>query len=238
MPANAGCDAGPQAGRGLPLVEPENGGGEMMGRSAKNLAVVSDAADLFVYPIPATERLESHSFVAFKFRRWRRSEFRGLADLEVKCIGLELFFAAQDESPVGTLPVSPRLLARAVGVSAEVWEDLCNRPVSPLYHWDQCVCDNGEVRLYHPVVLEVAQEALGRRADHLEKRETDKERHRLKNLPAQIIRAGGTKHMADDEAYVIRLDQFLLEHYGTKQRRPNVVREAMERMEIAFRGQI
>jgi len=189
------------------------------------------SADLFEYPIPTSERLETHSFVAFHHRRWRDSTFRNLADREVRAVGLDLFCVAQDQAPVGTLPTDPRLLAKLVGESLEDWQRLAGRDIPPLYNWRRCLTDLGEIRLYHPVVLEVVEAALGRRMQHLEKREADAERKRMSALPGHIIRAGGSTRMAQDEAYVTRLDQWLVEHHPGRQRRIPLVREAMEAMD-------
>lgn len=193
------------------------------------LVVTNDLPD---YPIPSSVRLDSHFFMMFNYRRWMNSDFRSLADHEVRAVALDLFCAAQEQSPVGTLPTDERLLANAVDVPLDRWRQLSAREVPPLHNWRQCLCDNGQVRLYHPVVLEVAQAALGMKNDHEEKLASDRERKRLGQLPNQIIRAGGSRQMSEDDAYVVRLDQYLLDHFGAKQRRPNVVRQAMEQMEL------
>lgn len=187
-----------------------------------------ESVDLRDYPIPRSERLESHYFVEWHHNRWRDSDFRMMADLEVRAVGFDLFFVAQNQAPVGTLPTDHRLLARLCGVDVATWENLMSRPVTPLHNWAECNCE-GETRLAHPVVEEMAVKALGYRADHIEKKEADKERHRLKSLPAQMIRAGAGSRMADDEALVIRFDQYLVEHFDGQQRRPVLVRSALER---------
>jgi len=187
-----------------------------------------DSDDVFEYPIPSTERLESHYFITFHYRRWLKSEFRNLADLDVRAVGFDLFCEAQDEAPVGTLPMDERLLAKLAGVTLEEWKRLCERPIGPLYGWSACRCDNGHMRLYHKTVLEMAKEALGMREDHLERRAADRERKRLKELPAKIVRAGGSTRMAEDDAFVIQFDQFLEDHFADRQRRPPLVREALE----------
>lgn len=193
------------------------------------------ADDLIAYPIPAAERLESHSFFAFHYRRWRNSRFRLLADLEVRAVFWELVCASQDEGPVGTLPVEDGLLAQLAGVSLDVWVRLSQRTIGPLHGWQRCLCDTGEIKLFHPVVLEVALAALKGRLGHIEKLEADRERKRLSELPARILRAGGSQRMADDAAYVLRLDQWLLETVEPgRHRTPRIVRAAMEQMDAAL----
>ncbi|MBT2130105.1 hypothetical protein [Aliiroseovarius lamellibrachiae] len=202
-----------------------------MNKPAETIRLV-DSEDVFDYPIPSTERLESHYFISFHYRRWLKSEFRNLADLDVRAVGFDLFCEAQDEAPVGTLPMDERLLAKLAGVTLEEWKRLCERPIGPLYGWSACRCDNGHMRLYHKVVLEIAKEALGMREDHLEKRAADRERKRLKDLPGQIVRAGGTARMGEDAVFIMQFDQFLLDYFEGRQRRPNVVREALEKWSI------
>jgi hypothetical protein len=187
-----------------------------------------DAEDVFDYPIPSTERLESHSWIAWHFRRWLKSEFRNLADLDVRAVGFDLFCEAQDEAPVGTLPMDERLLAKLAGVTLEEWKRLCDRPIGPLYGWHACRCDNGHMRLYHKTVLAMAKDALGMRENHLEKLEAERERKRLKALPEKIVRAGGTTRMAEDAAFILQFDQFLEEEFPDAQRRPPLIRKALE----------
>ncbi|MEP4950072.1 MAG: hypothetical protein ABJU46_03750 [Paracoccaceae bacterium] len=187
-----------------------------------------DAEDVFEYPIQSSERLESHSWIAWHFRRWLKSEFRLLADLEVRAVGFDLFCEAQDEAPVGTLPMDERLLAKLAGVPLEVWKAMCDRPIGPLYGWKTCRCDNGHMRLYHPVVLEVAKEALGMREDHMDKLEAERERKRIKALPEKIVRAGGSTRMAEDAAFILQFDQFLEDEFSDAQRRPPLIRKALE----------
>lgn len=187
-----------------------------------------DSDDVFDYPIPSSERLESHYFITWHYRRWLKSEFRGLADPDVRAAGFDLFCEAQDEAPVGTLPMDERLLAKLAGVTLEQWTALCARPVGPLYGWAACRCDNGHMRLYHKVVLEMAKDALGMREDHLEKLEGERERKRLKALPEKIVRAGGTTRMAEDAAFILQFDQFIEDHFPDGQRRPPLIRKALE----------
>lgn len=195
-----------------------------------------DSDEVFDYPIPSTERLESHSWIAWHFRRWLKSEFRNLADLEVRAVGFDLFCEAQDGAPVGTLPMDERLLAKLGGVTLEEWRRLCDRPIGPLYGWATCRCDNGHLRLYHKTVLEMAKEALGMREDHLEKLEGDRERKRLKALPEKVVRAGGSTQMAQDSAFILQFDQFIEDKHPGVQRRPPLIRKALEEWSLQDRS--
>ena len=199
--------------------------------AAPSFALVG-STDLPLYPVSASERLATHSWFAFDYVRWDQSAFRVRADLDVRGAFLELICAAQKGTPVGTLPVDEDLLAHAAGVPLDLWRRLCQRPIGPLYGWQRCLCDNGEVRLFHKVVLEVVQDAVKGRAKYLASSAADRERKRLADLPRQIIRAGGSQRMAEDQAYVLRLDQYLVEWLPeAKSRTIKAVRAAMEGMD-------
>ncbi|KIC42225.1 hypothetical protein RA27_02205 [Ruegeria sp. ANG-R] len=207
-----------------------------MGEAAAHMRLV-DSEDLFEYPIRTGERLESHFFMTWRFDRWMHSEFRLLADKEVRAVGFDLFCIAQKESPVGTLPLDERLLARLVGETLDEWRRLMERPVTPLYNWKECRCDNGQMRLYHPVVLEIAQEALGLRDDKMAKREADRERKRIAELPDKMLRAGAPKGMTEDQTLVLQFDQFLVDHFDVNgQRRVPLIRKALEAFELKRGG--
>lgn len=193
-------------------------------QSAVQLVEVEEMEE---YPIPTGERLDSHFFMNWHYRRWRHSEFRMLADKEVRAVAFELFNVAQEEDPVGTLPVDERLLAKLVGEPLEVWQALCKRDIGPLYGWRLCRTDRGVTRYCHDVVTEVSLKALGRRLDQIEKLEGDRERKRMAALPDQMLRAGAHKGMTEDPDFLAGFDQFLLEEYPNKQRRVPVVREAL-----------
>ncbi|AUQ89383.1 MULTISPECIES: hypothetical protein [Phaeobacter] len=207
-----------------------------MAEAARPFGLI-DSEDLFEYPIPSGERLDSHFFMAWRFDWWLQSEFRLMADKDVRAVGFDLFNIAQKEDPVGTLPTDDRLLARLVGESLEEWERLQARPIGPLYNWRKCVCDNGRQRLYHPVVLKIAQDALGMREDKLAKREAERERKRLEALPEKMLRAGAPKGMTEDQGLLLRFDQFLVDNFDANgQRRAPMIRKALEAFSLAQEG--
>lgn len=172
--------------------------------------VVSD--ELFHYPIAVGVRLESHGWFQFHHSWWRTSEFRRDADREVRAVWFDLLTAAQDEDPVGTLPCADKDLAWIARVPLDDWVRLMARPVTPLYGWERCVCSDGSIRLYHPKLLTVTRGAARSATDAEERRAADRERKRLKELPDKIVRAGGSRRLADNPAYVLKLDQWLLDH--------------------------
>lgn len=198
------------------------------------LTIVGSDGDLTLYPIPSDIRLESHFFMQWRHREWMRSEFRNLASREVRAVAMDLFCVAYDESPAGTLPVNDELTRKLVDIGAEDWRDLCTRPIGPLHGWTRCRTDRGDLRLAHPMMLEMVREATVSRRDHLEKKASDRERKRIEALPDQMRRAGASRGMAENLDYVVRLDEYLLEHFPPPmQRRPHVVLKAMEAMALA-----
>lgn len=156
------------------------------------------------YPISAQARLDTHYFVPWNLKRWRGSAFRRLAykDPEVGFYGLELFFLAQDESPIGTLPLDDEAMAFLLRMPVTRWRDLKARPLSPLFGWYRVACDNGQVRLAHAVVTEVALDALDRRDRNQSKNADDRMRRRLKTIVGHLRDgvAGGHELSQNDEA--------------------------------------
>ena len=186
-----------------------------------------EAGEMPEYPIPGTERLESHFFVEWHHNRWLNSRFRLMASPDVKSAGLDLFFISQNQAPVGTLPMDDRELAPLLGLDLATWQDLKKREISPLYNWEPCLCE-GEIRYHHPVILEMALKALRLKLKKLENLAKGRHRKRLKALETQIISAGGHERMAKNEAVRMRIDDWLMEHYPDDYRTSELVRAAME----------
>lgn len=196
---------------------------------------VVDSAEIDTYPIPVGVRLVSHGWFAFYHTWWRASEFRRDADRDVRAVFIDLLCAAQDEDPVGTLPVEPRALAWAARISLEEWQLLAARPISPLHGWRRCLVSDGRQRLYHPKLLEVTESAARAHIDAVNRRASDRERKRLKDLPDKVVMAGGSQRMAQDSGYIARLDQHLTETLPVGMTRTVArVRAAME--DLAMQG--
>lgn len=192
---------------------------------AKKVPMLVETSEIPEYPIPAGERLESHFFVEWHHNRWLSSDFRLLADLEVRSLGLDLFFLAQNQAPVGTLPQDERILARLVGVDLDKWQAFCKREPSPLENWTPCRCD-GEIRLAHPVVTEIAEKAFSTKNKYLENLEAGRERKRIRDLNLRIAEQGHAR-MASDPSFVGRV-QAWLEANVDGSWTGNRVREAIE----------
>ncbi|WP_108260625.1 hypothetical protein [Mangrovicoccus ximenensis] len=172
--------------------------------SARTLSAVPTAVDdLPLYQIGHRERLDSHFFVMWNLKRWRGSDFRKKAykDPEVGFYGRELFDLCQDETPVGTLPCDDDGLAFLLRISGAKWRELNGREVSPIYNWHRVRCDNGEIRLAHPVVTELLLEALDSKRRNAAKNADDRMRKRLGTIAAHLAQKvpGGARVAASEE---------------------------------------
>lgn len=198
--------------------------------SAKAEIRAVETSEIPAYPIEAGLRLESHYFINFHFNRWLTSDFRLLASDAVRAWAFDLFCVAQNQAPVGTLPMDETLQARLLGVDLSRWRELCALQISPLYNWSPCLCGD-EVRLAHPVVTEIALDATKKRSAYLAKREADQERKRRLRLAEQIREAGGHSNLCENPAYVSRLDEWLVANCQGN-RTTDRVREGMEQLEL------
>lgn len=183
------------------------------------------------YPISAGDRLDSHYFLQWNLKRWRGSEFRKKADPEVGWFGFQLFCIAQDGSPIGTLPCDDQQLAFDLNLPLERWQALLKRDVTPLHGWYQVLCDNGEVRLAHDVVTEVAIEALGSRKRNAAAAEARRLNKRLADLREMIERLGA-KRLLSNPGFVERFNDWLEEHHPGVQRREAMIRAALDQFTL------
>ncbi|PIE10038.1 MAG: hypothetical protein CSA72_10515 [Rhodobacterales bacterium] len=191
-----------------------------------------DVTSLPEYPISAAERLDSHWFVQWNLRRWRGSEFRRLAyeDPEVGFYGRELFDLAQDESPIGTLPCDDEALAFLLRMAPSQWRELAGRDVSPLHGWHRVMCDNGQIRLAHPVVTEVAKEALDGKRRNATKNADDRMRKRLGTIAGHLRAIPGTGQMAEQEERLNAISDWIDSAYPGGSATLKRTREALDKL--------
>lgn len=183
--------------------------------NARAVNLVS-ADDLEEYPISSKDRLDSHYFLQWNLKRWRGSEFRKTVDPEAGWYGFGLFCIAQDGTPIGTLPVDDQQLAFDLNLPLEKWVALMARKVTPLHNWHRVRCDNGEIRYAHPVVTEVALEALASKRAASERAQQRRDAKRLKDLAGHVERIGA-KHLLKLPGFIDRLDAHLNEtHRGNR----------------------
>jgi hypothetical protein len=196
---------------------------------AETMKLVS-VDEIQTYPISAGDRLDSHFFVPWNLKRWRGSEFRrlGYADPEVGFYGMELFFIAQDETPLGTLPCDEEALAFLLRITVSRWRDLVNREASPLHGWHPVLCDNGQTRLAHPVVTEVALEALNGRRRNNAKNADDRMRKRLGTIARHLCESiPGGNRLAESEERLNALSDWIEAAYPGGSATLKRIREAL-----------
>lgn len=195
----------------------------MSGGSSKAVRLV-DAGDLAEYPISSKERLDSHYFVQFNHDRYDRSDFRRRAyrDPEVGFFGMELFFKSHGETPLGTLPSDDESLAFLLGLPLDRWLSLKGRDFSPLYNWHPVRCDNGDIRLAHPVVQEVMEAALSGHKAQKASNEGKAVYARRKRLVDAMRDCGCSDEVCRDELLVAWIDEWLLEHHPGQRRLPQL----------------
>lgn len=205
--------------------------GEAMGRPVR----LSNVGDLEDYPISANDRLDSHYFFQWNLKRWRGSGFRKVAYTcpDVGFYAFELFCAAHDETPVGTLPCDDSQLAFMLHMPLEKWQDLLGRKVTPLHGWFKVRCDNGEIRLAHRVVTEVVAEALKSKIKNENDRIERARAKRLQDLRAMVERIGA-KQLLSSPQFIERFDDFLEAHFAGRQRREGVIRQALDQFSMGL----
>lgn len=163
--------------------------------------------DLPEYPFGAEERLTTHYFVTWHFDRWLNSEARLTMHWSLRGLALDLFFLSQKQSPIGTLPHDDRQLAALLLLDLDEWVLIRRKTPSPLYRWTPCRCGSS-VRLMHPVVLEIVQDAFSHRQHRRDAAEQARVAKRLARLRDSLERMGSGR-IARDAGCVERLDAWL-----------------------------
>ena len=176
--------------------------------TAPHLSIVPDAGDLPEYPLDAEFRIRGHFFVPMDHARYLGSRFCLRADDEVQGLFLRLVMLAQQQRPVGTLPRGPGDLAALLRVDPARFDKLCALDFGPLYGWRPCRCDD-EIRLFHPVVLEGINFALGREEARALSREGSAARKRKERLKKALLHLGCDPKVAEDEVLMERLEGWL-----------------------------
>lgn len=167
-----------------------------------------DADDLPDYPIARGDMLSGHHFTMWRHHQWLGSTLHLKGSYEVQGAALNLFFMAQTQNPVGTLPNDDELLARMLRMDIVRWRDLCAMSIGPLHNWKKCRCGN-EVRLMHETVLQVLQEAMAKREARDLSKEEKAVAQRLKRLREGLSRLKVDKAVLADEILIRRMDEWL-----------------------------
>lgn len=173
-------------------------------------AKLTPADELPVYPIEKTTRLTAHYFTMWWHDRWLNSVMHLKGSYEVQGVAVALFSIAQRQSPIGTLPEDESLIARMLRIDLDKWRDLMSLSINPLHNWERCLCGN-EVRLMHPVVTEVALDAINKRDVREAANNARAEEMRLRRLREGLEALGCDRRVILDDVLMNRLDGWLLE---------------------------
>lgn len=183
--------------------------------SIPHLAAVPDDGP-FLYPIARAERLDGQTFVKWWHHRWLASDLCLMATFEVKGMARDLFDLSQTQSPMGTLPRNLAVVARLLRVDVQHFEGLCRHPYGPMSGWMPCITEDGELRLYHPVVLEQVQDALSRREAWMATKSAAAVRERQRRLITALRDLGLKPQVLADQALIDRMDAWLVENWKNK----------------------
>lgn len=186
---------------------------------APHLAPVTEDGP-FVYPIPRHERLDGNSFVKWQHLRWLASDMHLMASFEVKGMARDLFDLAQTQSPPGTLPIDRAQVARLLRVDAVHFDGLCRQPYGPLRGWSPCVTDDGEGRLFHPVVLEQVRDAFDRREAKALANNAKAIAARRERMVAALRAMGCAEAMLADDVLIDRMDAWLAQNWKRRREAP------------------
>lgn len=170
------------------------------------LALV-DMSEIEEYPLTRDDRLNSHFFMVWERRRWLNSDMRLKGRAECRALYFDLINIACDQSPVGTIPNDMEVLAKLLMISESEFKTLCQLEYGPLHKWRPCRCGD-EVRLMHPVVLDMLIEAVSRKEDNRAKMEAANTVKRVQRLRATV--AGLQTELSKNDAAVKWMDEWLL----------------------------
>lgn len=171
-----------------------------------------EVGEIEVYPIATDHRLSSHYFTKWWHDRWLNSVLHLTASYEVQGIARTLFDLAQKQAPVGTLPDDDLLLSRLLRLDLAHWRDLRRREPSPLHNWRACLSDTGERRLMHPVVTEVALDAINRTEAREAAASEKAVKERKRRLSGALRDLGCSDDVVADTMLVDALDGWLVEN--------------------------
>lgn len=160
-------------------------------------------------------------FTKFAHDRWLSSRLHLTASLEVQATALNMFFYARKQIPVGSLPCDQRLLARLLRVSEAQWHQMMDQEVTPLHGWREYGYEGGLV-LGHPVVIEVALDALDRREARKLANDEKAVYERRRRLIGTLKQCGVSDAAAGDWPLVCWIDDWLVAHHHGQRRFPGI----------------
>lgn len=189
-------------------------------RAAEAKPALVEVDDLPEYPFELIDaRMTSDYFTMFWHDRWLNSKLHLTGALDVQGAALNLFFIARKQNPIGSLPDDDAILAKLLRLNLDVWMDLRGRAIGPLYQW-RPMRAGGQIILGHPVVIDVALDAVTRRAANQQSTEEKAIYARQKRLREAMAAMRMDKVLLDDAILIERLDHWLVENHRGQRRMP------------------
>lgn len=162
-------------------------------------------------------RLENHFFVAWHFSRWLNSEMHLCSTYEVQGVARALFDIAHMQSPTGTLPDDDVQLSRLLRIDIIRWRELRGMEFGPLRGWFRVRCGD-RVRLGHPVVIDVLNDAISRREERERVAGERAVAMRLKRLRDGLSGLGLPERALADDVLIERMDDWLMQNVRGQRR--------------------
>ena len=174
----------------------------------RGLQLVDAEAGLPDYPWPREFRLPTHYFFPWHHARWLNSRMHLVGSYEAQGVALALYCLAQMQAPIGTLPDDDELLARMLRLDLARWRELRRSDQGPLAGWFRVNCE-GEVRLAHPVLIEVLQDVTNRRERREQSKDARARDRRIDRMKAALASMGVSDGVLADRAVVEELEGYL-----------------------------
>ncbi|ETW13377.1 hypothetical protein ATO8_09196 [Roseivivax marinus] len=195
-----------------------------------------DSGDLPEYPEELTDpHLTNDFFTMWWHDRWLQSKLHRNATLEVQGAALNLFFLSRKQVPVGSLPSEGRELAHLLRIDVAYWERLNREPVGPLHKWERYAYRD-EIVLGHPVVIEVALNALQKRDERKASNEAKAVYQRQQRLADDMRKLKCDERICQDRRLIERLDAWLLENHHGQRRWPQFETSLARALDHAYRS--
>ena len=157
-----------------------------------------------VYPLRLGQRLKGDWF-PLHFDRLLGSRFVAVVDRDAAFVAVVLWAEAMRQDPAGTLPDDDQELAQLAGCGRDMadWADL--RARGALYRWELYLCQGeseDRLRMGHPVVAEVACDAVARMSARAEESARGAERALASRLRRKMREAGAHAGFTEREDVV------------------------------------
>lgn len=179
------------------------------------LSLVQDAGELPDYPFGRDDALPGNYFLKWQTAAWFQSDMWLRAEPEVGYAYLNLIFKSQASRPIGTIPADPegQIALLENRYTPQKWRALCRLEPGPLHRWRRYLCEGGEIRLGHEVVIDSIRDQMTRREQSALSRERDATRQRVTRLREKLAERGVHEAVLADATLMERMDDWLAQNW-------------------------